>query len=187
MAEVSERYRPSGRRVTVMAVFAAVALVAFVLLWDVRFNHPQVGGDPVFPWTDDFQRLSWTVLLLGLEALCGVAILLLLLIHPRAREEGEWMAEDWTSAPAGAQPADSMLQIGCPGCGTVFEKPTTDVDEPHEQDFRCPNCGRAGHLRMGLHRAVDLRDLTCVSCGSAFQAYRTSAECPHCHTAQTAA
>ena len=186
MTEVRERYRPSGRRVALMAVFALLALAAFILLWDVRFNHPEVDGDPVFPVTDDAQRISWTIILLSFEAMFGVAIVLLLLIHPRAHTGSGWPAEDWTTQAAASPAGDSTLQIGCPGCGTVFEKVATDVDEPHEQEFRCPNCGRAGRLRMGLHRSVDLRERTCASCARPFQAYRTDAECPHCHAVQPA-
>lgn len=180
MEDATGPYRPSGRRLALMGVFAVVAVAAFILLWDVRFNGVE-GGDPVFGGlTDAMSRTAWTVLLLAFEAIAFTGVLLLLLIRPRS---DTWTADEWASDP-GAPGSDTRIQIGCPGCGTVFEKQSTDVDEPHEQDFRCPNCGRAGRLRMGLHKSVSVRDAVCTSCGRDFKAYRGTAECPHCHAVQ---
>lgn len=181
-------YRPSGRRVALMVVLAIVALAAFVLLWDVRFNHPDLGpgSDPRFePVTDATTRTGWTYLLLAFEGMALIGILLLLFIRPRGGTQTQtagWEVEQSTDSAGGR-----VIQIGCPGCGTVFEKPESDVDEPHEQEFRCPNCGRAGRLRMGVHKSVAIRGHTCSNCGREFQAYRDTAECPHCHAAQPSA
>lgn len=180
-------YRPSGRRIALMVVLAVIAVASFVLLWDVRFNHPDLGpgSDPTFGRaTEATSRLGMTYLLLSFEGLALGGILLLLFIRPRARLEGDtaaWAVQETDSGAGG------VIQIGCPGCGTVFEKPESDVDEPHEQEFRCPNCGRAGRLRLGVHKAVAIRSATCASCGRDFQVYRDTAECPHCHAAQSEA
>jgi len=170
--------RLSGARVAGAIALAVVAIVCFVLLADVRLSY----DDPVFDGiTQETTRKGWTVLLLAYEAIALVGILLLLLV--RRRGSGTWSPQEWTSAEA-VEGGGRRVQIGCPGCGTVFEKPLTEVDEPHEQDFRCPNCGRAGRLRLGLHKSVQVRDAACANCGRDFRSYRQGAECPHCHAPQ---
>jgi Zn finger protein HypA/HybF involved in hydrogenase expression len=188
MEEASDRYRPSGGRLAAMVACAVVALAAFLLLWDVRFNHPDLGAgsDPVFGGiTDAATRANWTIVLIAVEAMALAAILILLLIHPRGPSFADeaWPAEGWAHGNAPPS-AGKLIQIGCPGCGTVFEKVDTEVDEPHEQAFRCPNCGRAGHLRMGIHKVAAIRSLVCTNCSRGFEAYRDPAECPHCHAVQ---
>ncbi|MEK6975344.1 MAG: hypothetical protein AABY18_03270 [Candidatus Thermoplasmatota archaeon] len=163
-----------------MGVFALIAVAALVLLYDVRFNEGAWWFEGV---SNAASRSAMTLLLLALEAMAFTGVLFLLLIRPYRRSAA--LTEEWTSTGGALMEGDStVIQIGCPGCGTVFEKPLTSVDEPHEQDFRCPNCGRAGRLRMGLHKPVTIRDAACISCGQGFKAYRDTAECPHCHAPQ---
>lgn len=175
MESTTAPYRPSGGRLALLGVFTVLAVLAFVVLADVRLNE----GDPWFPGLSDAAgRRDMTLVLLAIEALCFVAALVLLLVRPRPPP-----AEEWTSTGGARVGGDgTRIQIGCPGCGTVFEKPLIDVDEPHEQTFRCPNCGRGGRLNMGLHKPVSMRPVVCVSCANEFTAYRPGAECPRCHT-----
>lgn len=178
MQEALARERISGARLAWIGVLALLALAAFLLLADVRFNYSDPTLDGV---TDAASRANMTAILIGVEAVCFLAVLLLLLIDPFGGSRIIGPDEEWTSTGGTRVGGDDALTIGCPGCGTVFEKPYTDVDEPHEQDFRCPNCGRAGHLRMELRKPVHIRATTCGNCGREFQAYREGAECPHCH------
>ena len=171
MGESTARAPLGAGRVTAIVILALIAVAAFLLLVDVRINH----DDPVVPITDAASRQSMTVFWLGVELLCFVAMILLVFVRAPSPEVA------WQRELAGASPDDD-IQIGCPGCGTVFEKPLTTVDEPHEQSFRCPNCGRAGNLRMELHKKVQLRQVACGACGNPFTAYRDGAECPACHT-----
>lgn len=179
MEEAVGPYRPSGARLGLMTGFALLATISFVVLADVRLNE----GDVWFAGVSDAaSRSAMTLLLLAFEAIAFTGVLLLLLIRPYHRPP---MPEEWTSTGGVHMGGDgTSIQIGCPGCGTVFEKPYQDVDEPHEQDFRCPNCGRAGRLRMGTHKPVQIRETVCANCGAGFKSYRDTAECPHCHAAQ---
>ena len=166
--------RPPLGSGTIVAIvlMAVLAAAAFIVLLDVRLNY----DDPILSGVTDFaSRSTMTALSLSVEAVCFLAMALLVFLRPRQAP-----ATSWGEALATATLADD-LQIGCPGCGTVFEKPLTSVDEPHEQSFRCPNCGRAGRLRMELRKPVHIRAATCGNCGSEFQTYREGAECPHCH------
>lgn len=183
MREAAGPYRPSGARLALMGVLAFVAVAALLLLYDVRFNQDGLWFGAVSGLA---AKSSMTALLLALEAMAFAGVLMLLVIRPYTARPPPF--EGWVStggvhvdAPA---TDNTIVQIGCPGCGTVFEKPLTSVDEPHEQGFRCPNCGRAGRLRMGLHKPVAIRQSTCGSCGQGFSAYRETAECPHCHAPQ---
>lgn len=169
---------PSGRRIGVMVGFVVLAVMAFALLADVRLSY----DDPLFNGlTPNLERFTWTLLLLIVEAFCVLVLVLLLTIRPA----GSGMpapTEDWTPQDAVTITMDdTQVQIGCPGCGTIFTKLLVDVDEEHEQDFNCPNCSRPGHLRLGVHRSAHLRNLACNSCEREFTAYRDNAECPHCH------
>src|SRR5688572_3456443 len=158
-----------------MGVCAVLAILAFVVLADVRLNE----GDHWFDGLSDAgDRQDMTIILLAVEAVAFVAILLLLLVRPRAGPVDDWVSTGGTHMGGDG----TRIQIGCPGCGTVFEKPLVDVDEPHEQSFRCPNCGRGGRLNPGLHKGVQMREVTCVRCAHLFTAYREGAECPRCHT-----
>lgn len=181
MTDGTAQYRPSAGRLTAMAGLTVLAIVSFVVLLDVRLNQ----GDWWFEGLSDAaSRSTMSAILVILELASLVGIALLLFIHPRTNPwepTSDWTTEMAESSAAASSPA---IQIGCPGCGTVFEKPYTDVDEPHEQSFRCPNCGRAGRLRMGLHKKVPMHSLTCRTCGRGFIAYRETAECPHCHAPQ---
>lgn len=176
--EDAGRYRPTGVRLAVMGLFAILAIASLVILADVRLNE---GG----LWFEGVSGIAnergMTILLLSAEAFALAAVLMLLLIRPRPPEP----VDDWVST-GGVHVGgdDTRVQIGCPGCGTVFEKPLTDVDEPHEQDFRCPNCGRQGRLGQAPTRRVDVRERACVDCGRTFKAYQDAAECPHCHAPQ---
>lgn len=167
-----------------MALLTLLAIAAFALLADVRLNQ----DDLWFPAVSDLaSRATMTAVLIVLEVACLVCIALLLFVHRRTEA---WTTADWTteiSEPVPAGTPATSIQIGCSGCGTVFEKAYSEVDEPHEQDFRCPNCGRAGHLRMGLHKKVPMRTQTCGNCSREFTAYRETAECPHCHAPQAQA
>lgn len=170
---------PSGRRLGVMVGFAVVAILAFALLADVRLSY----DDPLFDGlTPNLARFTWTLVLLAVEAFCVVMLVILLLVRPAPGRASADSADLWTVDNAEPGPVDdTRVQIGCPGCGTIFIKPLVDVDEPHEQDFACPNCGRPGHLRLGLHKSAHLRTLACTQCNAEFTAYREGAECPHCH------
>jgi hypothetical protein len=175
MEAVATPYRPSKGRLALMVVLAVVAILAFLVLADVRLNP----GDVVLEGVSDAQsRSTMTTILLVIEAVAFLAVLLLLLIRPAPVAAYE---EPWTST-GGAAVGDAIIQIGCPGCGTVFEKGYTDVDEPHEQNFRCPNCGRAGRLKMELHKQVPMHKTVCPACSNEFISYRAGAECPRCHT-----
>lgn len=164
-----------------MVCFALVALLAFALLADVRLSYDQ----PFFKGlTPELARTTWTLLLLAIEATCLLVLVLLLLVPPRApRDDAGQGTPDTAEAWVVDEPSTGgpQVQIGCPGCGTIFVKPLVDVDEEHEQDFDCPNCGRQGHLRLGLHKSAALRDVHCASCDQLYTAYRDAAECPHCH------
>ena len=175
MQDAMPPFRPSGARLAWMGVCAVLAIVAFVVLADVRLNE----GDYWFGGLSDAaSRKGMTILLVAVEAVAFVAVLLLLLVRPRAGP-----VDDWTSTGGTRVGGDgTKIQIGCPGCGTVFEKLLIDVDEPHEQSFRCPNCGRGGRLNLGLHKGVQMRQVTCGNCANPFTAYRDGAECPRCHT-----
>ncbi len=178
MGDAHASGRLSGLRVGLIAALCLLAILAFFVLWDVRLND----GDWWFDGLSDaLSRSGMTALLLSIEGVALLAILLLLVIPGPAPA----YPEPWVStggARVGGDP--SRLQIGCPGCGTVFEKPYMDVDEPHEQTFRCPNCGRQGHLNLALHKPVEVKPTVCASCGAEFKSYRKTAECPHCHTPQ---
>jgi Zn finger protein HypA/HybF involved in hydrogenase expression len=175
MQDAMPPFRPSGARLAWMGVCAVLAILAFVVLADVRLNE----GDNWFGGLSDLgTRKEMTICLLVIEAVAFAVILLLLLVHPRAGPVDDWVSTGGTRMGGDG----TRVQIGCPGCGTVFEKPLTDVDEPHEQSFRCPNCGRGGRLNMGLHKGVQMREVTCSRCAHLFTAYREGAECPRCHT-----
>ena len=169
-------YRPSKGRLAFMVILAFVAVVAFVILADVRLNE----GDPILEGVSDAgTRDNMTTALLVVEAFAFLGVLLLLLLRPNPTRAGD---DVWTSTGGTTVGDGSLIQIGCPGCGTVFEKVYTDVDEPHEQNFRCPNCGRQGRLKMALHKPVSLRATVCSNCEFEFTAYRDGAECPRCHS-----
>lgn len=162
-----------------ISLLAVAALAFLAILADVRFNAQ---GDLWFDGVSDIaNRKGMTILALAGEAIALAAMLLFLLIRPAVRPAHD----TWVSTGGVRVGGDeTRLQIGCPGCGTVFQKPLTDVDEPHEQEFRCPNCGRAGRLSMEARKQVEVRQATCVSCGQAFSTYRDTSECPHCHAVQ---
>lgn len=172
MEAVAAPFRPSGARLALMAFLAVVAILAFLVLADVRLNPGDVWIEGV---SDAASRSTMTTTLLVVEAIAFLGVLLLLLVRPAPPMDDA----PWTSTGG---VGDSVIQIGCPGCGTVFEKPYHDVDEPHEQSFRCPNCGRAGHLKMELHKQVPMHSTVCASCSNEFVSYRPGAECPRCHT-----
>lgn len=186
MQEANPQPWPSGRRVGLMAGLAVLAILAFSLLADVRLSYEEPLFDGLTP---NLPRLTWTLVLLAVEAFCVILLVVLLLVRPvpKGGESGDDATEEnadmWTvedANPTGPVD-DTRVQIGCPGCGTIFVKPLVDVDEPHEQDFACPNCGRPGRLRLGLHKSAPLRTVACVQCSAEFTAYRDGAECPHCH------
>lgn len=176
MEGVASPYRPSKGRLAFMVILAFVAVVAFVILADVRLNE----GDPILEGVSDAgTRDNMTTALLVVEAFAFLGVLLLLLLRPNPTRVD---SDVWTSTGGTTVGDGSLIQIGCPGCGTVFEKVYTDVDEPHEQNFRCPNCGRQGRLKMALHKPVSLRATVCTNCEFEFTAYRDGAECPRCHS-----
>lgn len=171
--------RLSATRMLAISLLAAAALAFLAILTDVRFNAPdELWFDGV---SDIANRKGMTVLALAGEAIALAAMLLFLLIRAPAQPvDDAWVSTGGVRVGGN----DTQLQIGCPGCGTVFQKPLTDVDEPHEQEFRCPNCGRAGRLSTEARKQVELRQATCVACGQSFTSYRDTSECPHCHAVQ---
>lgn len=175
MEDATRPDRPSGTKLAIIGLLAFVGLVSFLVLADVRLNQ----GDFWFEGLSDAaskSTMTWT--LIGIEAAAFLGALVLLLLPGSARpQEDEWISTGGVRMGGDG----TRIQIGCPGCGTVFEKPLIDVDEEHEQHFRCPNCGREGHLRMEVHKPVEIRKTVCSTCDKEFQSYRAGAECPHCH------
>lgn len=186
-------------RVVALIVLAFAALLPFLLLLDVLFNYDDpIGGG----LTTAFGQDVWTaILLVVLLAILVVQIILLgggrsrtwstadgeaMMAEPVWEESVEMAnpsavapAATWTAAPV--EPAPEV-QIGCTGCGTIFEKIYTDIDEEHERVFACPNCGRQGFLKTYEVKQAPIRNVVCHTCGREYRKYRETAECRHCHT-----
>src|SRR5687768_7580191 len=122
MEGVATPQRQSKGRLAFMVILAFVAVLAFIVLADVRLNE----GDPVLEGVSDAgSRSNMTLALLVVEGFAFLGVLLLLVVRPRTISDGDL----WTSTGGALVGEGNLIQIGCPGCGTVFEKVYTDVDE----------------------------------------------------------
>lgn len=78
--------------------------------------------------------------------------------------------------------SDPLLIVGCKGCGHMFERHYTDIDEEHEQHFRCPQCDRPGTIHSLRAKKHDELDVDCFDCGLRYRTFQNYSECPRCES-----
>lgn len=144
-------------------VLVPLAVLAVLWLVNVRLVDPPYLEGIV----DRFDADTWTILCFSV-LLVVVGVDAALLRGPRA---APWARED-----RGDQ---RVYLIGCKTCGTVFERPESQLSSA--RTFRCPNCARMGRLAARSAGPLVVADVRCPSCGRDFRQYREGAECPHCH------
>lgn len=157
-SEAAPSWKPA-----LQVILVPLAILAVLWLVNVRLVDP-----PYFEGTvDQLSKDVWTFLCFGV-LLVVVAVDAALLRGPRA---APWARED-----RGDQ---RVYLIGCKTCGTVFERPESQLSSG--RTFRCPNCTRMGRLAARSAEPLQVAEVLCPSCGLGFRRYREGAECPHCH------
>lgn len=148
-------------------VLVPLAVVAVLWLVNVRLLGTPYLEDAAGALSKD----AWTVLCFSvLVAVVGIDAALL-----RGPRAAPWARED-----RGGQ---RVYLIGCKTCGTVFERPETQLSSG--RTFRCPNCARMGRVAARSAGPLVVKDIRCAACGRDFRGYREGAECPHCHAPST--
>ena len=157
-AEAAPAWKP-----ILQVVLVPLAVLAVLWLVNVRVVDP-----PYFEsMADRMSQDAWTILCFGvLVAVVGIDAALL-----RGPRAAPWARED-----RGGQ---RVYLIGCKTCGTVFERPESQLSSG--RTFRCPNCTRMGRVAARSAGPLVVADVRCAACGRNFQQYRDGAECPHCH------
>lgn len=159
----------SGARLGVQIGLFVVAALLLVWLGNVLADSPFWSG------AVDWLSKGWWIgiLLTLLVVLLVVEILLLRPAVVQRALDGHPLFDD-----------DPLFMVGCPGCGTTFDRRHHEIDEPHEQRFACPNCGRQGHIKSLKQRRASVDDHWCTSCGKHYTVFQDHSECPHCRTPQ---
>lgn len=156
--------RSTGRFVTQIILFVAAILF---FLWLVNV----LSSDPIWPgFADSLSEGGWIGLLLSLLFIDLLVVIMLL--RPR------WMQRAIDGGPI--FDADPLYMVGCPACGTTFDRRHHEIDEEHEKRFACPNCGREGHLKSMRKKRVHVEDHWCTSCDKHYKVYQNHSQCPHC-------
>lgn len=151
-----------------------VVLASMLLLWLIN-----VEADAADQWwkslLGELSQNSWVILLFILFGVLIVAQILLLL---------PWWKTIRQTGNGENIPVGNDRVFGCTSCGTIFRKQEHEVDEPHEQNFACPNCDRAGMIRGA--REANPEFTTCGNCNHVYEAFLEQNECPQCHTVNSA-
>lgn len=160
--------RSTGRFVTqIILLLIGVGL----FLWLVNI----LGDGDVWPGVVDWMsRGAWIAVLLILLVILLIVVILLL--------KPAWVTRALDGRPIFDD--DPLYMVGCPGCGTTFDRRHHEIDEPHEKRFQCPNCNRVGELRSMKKRRAHVEDHWCTQCDKHYTVYQDHSECPHCHAAQ---
>lgn len=147
-----------------------IPLAVLAVLWLVNVR---LLDQPYFKGTaDDLSKDAWTILCFtALVAVVGIDAALL-----RGPKAAPWARED--------RGGTRVYLIGCKTCGTVFERPESQLSSG--RTFRCPNCDRMGRLAQRSAGPLIVNTIRCASCGRDFRGYRDGAECPHCHAPSVA-
>lgn len=160
--------RSIGRFATQIALLVVGVLL---FLWLVNI----LSSDPVWPsFAGSISEGAWIAILLILLIIDLIVVILLL--------QPVWVQRALDGAPLFDD--DPLYMVGCPGCGTTFDRRHHEIDEPHEKRFQCPNCARIGELRSMKRKKAHVEDHWCTQCDKHYQVYQDHSECPHCHTAQ---
>ena len=157
-SEAAPSWKPA-----LQVILVPLAVLAVLWLVNVRLVDPPYFGATA----DQLSKDTWTFICFGvLLVVVGIDAALL-----RGPSAAPWSRED--------RGGERVYLIGCKTCGTVFERPETQLSSG--RTFRCPNCTRMGRIAARSPEPLQVADVSCPSCGRPFQRYREGAECPHCH------
>jgi predicted Zn-ribbon and HTH transcriptional regulator len=158
-AEAAPAWKPA-----LQVILVPLAILAVLWLVNVRLMDP-----PYFQGTaDQMSKDTWTWLCFAvLVVVVGADAALL-----RGPSPAPWAREDRGEG-------QRVYLIGCKTCGTVFERPESQLSSA--RTFRCPNCARMGRLAARSAGPLVVAEVLCPACGLGYRRYREGAECPHCH------
>lgn len=155
-------------------VIAQIVLLMFgftFFLWLVNV----LSDDPIVPGlVDNLSEGAWIAILLLLLAI--VLLMVIILLRPK------WVQR--LLRRTSVFDDDPVYMVGCPGCGTTFDRRHHEIDEPHEKRFQCPNCARVGELKSMRRKKATVDDHWCTDCDKHYKVYQDESECPHCHKPQ---